>query len=117
MSRGLPPKKALEAAYPLARLRGRVIFFRQDTDALGDFMIIGPEGIIVVRVRRTRHLRLGLKAIESQQREALAQLRLAVLIPEIIRELWLWCPNGAMRFFRLEEKGLAEMDRHGRQIV
>jgi len=117
MSRGLPPKKALQAAYMIARLRVQMIFFRQDTDALGDFMIIGPEGIIVVRVRRTRQLHGTLTAVEVQQREALTLLRSAVLIPEISRELWLWCPYGAMRFFRLAEKGLAEVDRHGRQIV
>ncbi|MDD1690537.1 MAG: hypothetical protein LUQ66_07740 [Methanoregula sp.] len=117
MSRGLPPKKALEAALLLARLRGQVIMFRQDAEAPGDFMIIGPEGIIVVRVRRTRHLRVTLKAVEFQQQEALALLHSADLVPEILRELWLWCPFGSMRFFRLEDQGLVELDRHGEDIL
>jgi hypothetical protein len=116
MSRGLPSKKALEAALPLAQLRGQVIFFRQDALAPGDFMIIGLEGIIVVRVKRTRQLRVTLTAVETQQQEALTLLRSADLVPEILRELWLWCPFGSMRFFRLENKRINELDRHGRPI-
>lgn len=114
MSRGFPSKKALEAALPLAQVRGQVIFFRKDAQAPGDFMIIGPGGIIVVRVKRTRQLHVTLSAVEIQQRETLALLRSADLVSEILRELWLWCPFGSMRFFRVENKSLVELDRHGR---
>jgi hypothetical protein len=51
--------------------------------------------------------------IAAQNIEPLDLLRSAALSPGITREFWLWSPYGTMRFFRVEDDGLIELDRQG----
>jgi hypothetical protein len=54
--------------------------------------------------------------IAAQNIESLDLLRSAALSPGITREFWLWSPYGTMRFFRVEDDGLIELDRHGEPL-
>jgi hypothetical protein len=116
MSRGIPSQKALDAALPVAQARGEVMFFRQDPGTPCNFLINYAGGGAVVRIRRARRLHCTMHEIEAQNIEPLDLLRSARLTPGITREFWLWSPNGTMRFFRVQDAGLTELDRHGEPL-
>jgi hypothetical protein len=116
MSRGLPSQKALDAALPVAQARGEVMFFRQDPGTPCNFLINYAGGGAVVHIRRSRRLYCTISEIIAQNIEPLDRLRLAVLSPGITREFWLWSPYGTMRFFRVEDTGLIELDRQGKPL-
>ena len=116
MSRGIPSQKALDAALPVAQARGEVMFFRQDPGTPCNFLINYAGGGAVVRVRRARRLHCSVPEIVTQHSEPLNLLRSAKLSPGITREFWLWSPYGTMRFFRVEDDGLIELDRQGEPL-
>ena len=57
MSRGPPPKKAIEFAIPYAHARGFVIFSRRQRECVCDIIILGSGRTTIVRLARTKHLR------------------------------------------------------------
>jgi hypothetical protein len=116
MSRGIPSQKAIDAALPVAQARGEVMFFQQDPGTPCNFLINYAGGGAVVRIRRTRRLHCTMHEIAAQNIESLDLLRSAALSPGITREFWLWSPYGTMRFFRVEDDGLIELDRHGEPL-
>jgi hypothetical protein len=116
MSRGIPSQKALNAALPVAQARGEVMFFRQDPGTPCNFLINYNGGGAVVHIRRTRRLYCTIPEIIAQNIEPLDRLRLAVLSAGITREFWLWSPYGTMRFFRVEDAALIELDRQGEPL-
>ena len=116
MSRGIPSQKALDAALPVAQARGEVMFFRQDPGTPCNFLINYPGGGAVVQIRRSRRLYCTIPEIIAQNIEPLDRLRSAVLSPGITREFWFWSPYGTMRFFRVEDAGLIELDRQGEPL-
>ena len=116
MSRGIPSQKALDAALPVAQARGEVMFFRQDPGTPCNFLINYAGGGVVVRIRRARRLYCTIPEIIAQNIESLDRLRSATLSPGITREFWLWSPYGTMRFFRVEDVGLIELDRKGEPL-
>lgn len=116
MSRGIPSQKALNAALPVAQARGEVMFFRQDPGTPCNFLINYNGGGAVVHIRRTRRLYCTIPEIIAQNIEPLDRLRSAVLSPGITREFWLWSPYGTMRFFRVEDATLIELDRQGEPL-
>jgi hypothetical protein len=116
MTRGIPSQKALDAALHVAQARGEVMFFRQDPGTPCNFLINYAGGGVVVRVRRTRRLHCSVPEIAIQNIEPLDLLRSASLPPGITREFWLWAPSGSLRFFRVEDTGLIELDRHGEPL-
>ncbi len=116
MSRGIPSQKALDAALPFAQARGEVMFFRQDPGTPCNFLINYAGGGVVVRIRRTRRLHCTMHEIAAQNIESLDLLRSAARSPGITREFWLWSPYGTMRFFRVEDAGLIELDRQGEPL-
>ena len=116
MSRGIPSQKALDAALPVAQARGEVMFFRQDPGTPCNFLINYAGGGAVVSIRRARRLHCTIPEIIAQNIEPLDRLRSATFSPGITREFWLWSPYGTMRFFRVEDAGLTELDRHGEPL-
>ncbi len=116
MSRGIPSQKALDAALPVAQARGEVMFFRQDPGTPCNFLINYAGGGAVVRIRRSRRLHSTVPEIAAQNIESLDLLRSATLSPGITREFWLWSPYGTMRFFRVEDAGLIELNRQGEPL-
>jgi hypothetical protein len=116
MSRGFPSQKALDAALPVAQARGEAMFFRQDPGTSGNLLINHAGGQVIVRIRRTRRLHCTIPEIVAQNIESLDLLRSATLSFGITREFWLWSPYGTMRFFRVEDDGLVELDRQGEPL-
>ena len=116
MSRGIPSQKALDAALPIAQARGEVMFFRQDPGTPCNFLITYTGGGTVVRIRRARRLHCSVPEIVTQNIEPLNLLRSVTLFPGITREFWLWSPHGTMRFFRVDDGGLIELDRQGEPL-
>jgi hypothetical protein len=116
MSRGILSQKALDAALPVAQARGKVMFIRQARGTPCNFLIIYTGGGAVVRIRRVRRLHGSVPGIVTQNIELLIMIRSVTLSPGITREFWLWSPYGTMRFFRVEDNGLIELDRQGEPL-
>jgi hypothetical protein len=113
MTRGFPSYRAIAAALLVARVRGEVSVFRQDPGTPGHFLLNTANGNSIVCVKRTRRLHGTVLEIEIEFREALSLLRLVILSTGMSREFWLWSPYGSMRFFRVEDAGLTELDLFG----
>lgn len=113
MSRGKPSGKALDAAVIVARARGQVLFLRQYPGALCDFLIITPDGIIAVCVRRALRLWSSIDEIMTMYQGTLGQIQAADHCKGVTCEFWLWAPYGTMRFFRLGDSTLAELSIYG----
>jgi hypothetical protein len=110
MSHGFPSQKALDAALAVARKRGAVMIFEQVPGTPGNFEIDTPVGRTLVRIVRSLQIHGSLAGIAAEYSRPIGQLRRAVLAAGTTRELWLWCPYGTMRFFRVEAEGLTELD-------
>jgi hypothetical protein len=117
MSRGRPPQKGLDVAIPIAHERGMVMEFRQTSENLCEFVIIGNGSLAMVRVRKARSLHGTKNMIEADFSGAITQARTIPCGGPVSRELWLYSRFGVMRFFRIEEAGLTELDRHGLPLI
>ncbi|MGA7798883.1 hypothetical protein [Methanoregula sp.] len=117
MTRGPLPKKAIDEALPVAQARGMVILCKPGAGSVCDFAIAGTTQTPLVRVKRSRRIHCPLPEIESQFAEPLALLRLVPATRERCRELWVCGQYGALRFFRVGDAGLAEIDRDGRPLA
>jgi hypothetical protein len=117
MTRGRPPQKGLDVAIPIAQERGMVMDFRQTSENLCEFVIIGNGCLAMVRVRKARRLHGPINEIEADFSGAITQARTIPCGGPVSRELWLYSRYVVMRFFRVEETGLAELDRHGLPLV
>jgi len=117
MTRGPLPKKAIDVALPVAQARGMVILCKPGAGSVCDFAIAGTALTPLVRVKRSRRIHCPLPEIEAQFAESLARLRLVPATAERCRELWVCGQYGAIRFFRVGDAGLVEIDRDGRPLA
>ena len=113
MTRGPLPGKAIGEALPVAHARGLVSIAKRVSGCICDFVIFCTALTAVVRVARTRRLHGSLAEIEAQFREHLALLRLVPPDPSRSLELWVGGDCGGLRFFRIGNPGLVEIDREG----
>ena len=117
MSKGMPSKKAFDAAVAIAGTRGQVIFLQDRPGTACDFFVLTPYGIIAVCVRRTRRIRAGIDEITYEYRETLNLIRAADNCPGVYCEFWLWSPHGTMRFFEVDGFRLTELSLTGLPLV
>ncbi|WP_292368352.1 hypothetical protein [Methanoregula sp. UBA64] len=117
MTRGPLPKKAIDEALPVAQARGMVILCKPGAGSVCDFAIAGLALTSLVRVKRSRRIHCPLPEIELQFAEPLARLRLVPATSERCRELWVCGQYGTMRFFRVNDNGLCEINRDGRPLA
>lgn len=108
MTRGRPPRMALDEAFRIARTRGVVTRILQEAESAGDLVIMNAMQWSLVRVKRTLSLHCTPPEIEAQFAKAIRSLRSVPVPPGNLRELWVRSRYGAWRFFRVEESGLAE---------
>jgi hypothetical protein len=117
VSKGMPSRKAFDAAVAIASARGEVIFLKTRPGSACDFLIRTPYGIIAVTVRRTRRIRAGIDEIAYEYRETLNLIRASDTCPGIYCEFWLWSPYGTMRFFGIDGFRLTELSLTGLPLV
>jgi len=117
VTRGRPPQKGLDVAIPIAKERGQVMEFRQTSENPCEFLIIGNGCLALVRVRKARRLHGTLAEVEKDFSDAVIQARTIPCGGPVSRELWLYSRFCVMRFFRIADTGLVEIDRHGLPLV
>lgn len=113
MSHGPRSEKAFEAAIPVARMRGEVMFFERGAGSCFDLMACGPAGPSVIRSERALRIHGSPSEIAADLAGAIDRMNAAALPPGISRELWLWAPWGTMRYFRIESTAITEIDMLG----
>jgi hypothetical protein len=113
MTRGRLPVKAQEAADPVAMKRGTVQHYRYEPGSIFSFTIFGKFCDAHVRMKCVRRLCCSVKDFERDLAGILAAIRLTASGPGISRELWLCSPRYALRFFRVDDAGLVELDMNG----
>jgi hypothetical protein len=116
MSRGPLPRRALDAALPVARQRGTVRQAERGPELLYDFTILGVAPIAFVRVKYAARIRAALPEIVACFQEEISLIRLITHDAAISRELWLCSKHGTLRFFRVTNDGLIELGRDGKVL-
>ena len=116
MPRGRKPLIALSEAKHIAEKRGEARHFRHEPDMICSFVIYMIGLVAHVRVRRIERIRFTTDWLEREAAGDLATLRFIASSPEISRELWVYSPKSAFRFFRVLENSLVELDRSGNPL-
>jgi hypothetical protein len=81
-----------------------------------DFTIMIPGLVAFVMVKRLDRLTCLPEDIVHDFSGAISLLRFIASTPGISRELWLYTPHGAWRFFRVLDDRIVELDRDGKPI-
>ena len=113
MTRGRQPLMALREAVLIAKKRGETRQFMHEPGTICNFVIYCPGFVAHVRIKRVSRVHCSHAWIECEATDALAVLRAIASGPGISRELWVFLPRGAFRFFRVEDAGLVELSRDG----
>ena len=117
MSRGPIPEKAMDVALAAARTRGLVSLCHRSRECVCDIVIHAPGVTIDAMIRRSRRLHGSLAEMENQFAECLARFRLVPEDPCRSREFWACSQYGVLRFFRVLQSGLVELDSSGRPLM
>lgn len=117
MTRGRLPVKAQEVADQVAVKRGTVQHYRYEPGAIFSFTVFGKICDAHVRIKCVRRLGCSVKDLERDLFGILAAIRLTASGPGISRELWLCSPRYALRFFRVDDAGLVELDANGLAVL
>jgi hypothetical protein len=110
MRRGPRISQGLTLAIPFALRRGYVMVFIASLMNLAEFMITGNGLFVLVRVRLARRIRAGIADIEAEFEDAINGLRLVPRTGPISCELWLYSKHGTLRYFRVEDTRIVEID-------
>jgi hypothetical protein len=113
MTRGRKPLMALREAVLIAKKRGETRQFMHEPGTICNFVIYCQGFVAHVRIKRVTRVHCSHAWIESEAADALTTLRAIASGPGISRELWVFLPRGAFRFFRVTDTGLVELDRDG----
>ena len=113
MTRGRKPLMALREAVLIAKKRGETRQFIHEPGTICNFVIYCQGFVAHVRIKRVTRVHCDHAWIEREAADALAALQAIASGPGISRELWVFLPRGAFRFFRVVDTGLIELDRDG----
>jgi hypothetical protein len=113
MTRGRQPLMALREAVLIAKKRGETRQFMYEPGTICNFVIYCLSFVAHVRIKRVTRVHCSHAWIEREAADALAALRAIAYGPGISRELWVFLPRGAFRFFRVTDTGLVELSRDG----
>ncbi len=117
MSRGPPPARGFDVAIPVALMRGRVMRFQTARDHICDFAIAGNGILALVRLMMATRLHASIAEITRDYSDPVNGLYAIPFGGPVSRELWLYSRYGILRFFRLAETGLIEIDGYGFPFV
>ena len=113
MTRGRIPLMALREAVLIAKKRGETRQFMHEPGTICNFVIYCTGFVSHVRIKRVTRVHCSHAWIEREAADALAALRAIAPGSGISRELWVFLPRGAFRFFRVTDTGLIELSRDG----
>ena len=113
MTRGRQPLMALREAVLIAKKRGETRQFMHEPGTICNFVIYCPGFVAHVRIKRVTRVHCDHAWIECEAADALAGLRAIASGSGISRELWVFLPRGAFRFYRVTDTGLVELSRDG----
>ena len=116
MTRGRKPLMALREAVLIAKKRGETRQFMHEPGTICNFVIYCPGFVAHVRIKRVTRVHCSHAWIEREATDALVALRAIGSGPGISRELWVFLPRGAFRFFRVTDTGLVELSCDGSVI-
>lgn len=91
----------------------RVVF---GFESLSDLVIRTAAYVAFVKTRRTEKITATIKEIEHAYQNLIDELRLFLVSAQILRDLWIYSKHGTYRFFRINERGLDEVDHHGMPV-
>jgi hypothetical protein len=110
MRRGPQISQGLALVLPFALKRGHVMIFMAALLNLADLLITGNGLFVMVRVQLARRIRAGIGEIETEFADAIAGLRLVPRSGPVSCELWLYSRHGTLRYFRIEDSRIIEID-------
>jgi hypothetical protein len=110
MKRGAKYSQGLALAIPFALRRGHVMVFLAALLNLAEFLITGNGLFVLVRVRLARKIKAGVADIEAEFADAIAGLRLVPRTGPVSCELWVYSRYGILRYFRVVDTRLVEID-------
>jgi hypothetical protein len=113
MKPGPVPHKGFDLAFPVATQRGEVMRFIPSHWYVGDFIILSAGRLTLVCMRLAERIRATVAEIQEIYSDALDRLATVPSGGPVSREFWLYSRNGALRYFRLLETGIAEIDCRG----
>lgn len=98
-------------------MRGRVMLFQPSQDHICDFTIAGNGILALVRLMMATRLHASIAEITRDFSDAVNGLGAIPIGGPVSREFWLYSRYGILRFFRLVETGLIEIDGYGFPFV
>lgn len=109
MTRGRRPINAINEAVEIAARRGSVEQVTGKRACAFDLIIIGPDRIVFVKVRRSRApFTYAREVMNSYQRE-IASFHQVPLTSVTAREFWVRSPKGAWQFFLVRNGSVQEL--------
>jgi hypothetical protein len=116
MSRGRRPRNAIDEAVEIASRRGDVEQVASKRGGAFDFIIIEPDRIVFVKVKRSQtSFTYALEILHRYQRE-IASLHRVALTNVTAREFWVRSPDGTWQFFLIRHDSVLEIRADGMYI-
>jgi len=116
MTRGRTPWKAIGRALAIAAGRGIVRMYERGPGTGPTFTIRRTGRLDIVAVNRLAGIDIEASGIEAAARAEIADLRLHPSCPEISREVWGVSKQYFIRFFRVLDAGIVELDESGEPL-
>lgn len=105
--------RGIALALPFATRRGSVMIFIPSLFNLGDFIIAGSGRFVIVRIRFAQKIYADIRQVEFAFAATIAGLRAMPRQGPVSCELWLYSRYGTLRFFRIGNTGIEEIDSLG----
>jgi len=116
MTRGRRPMNALKEAMEIAGGRGSVEPVSGKRNCSFDFIIIEPDRVVFVKVKRSQtSFTYPLEILHQYQREV-ASLHRVALTQVTAREFWVRAPDGTWQFFLVRHDSVLEIRSDGMYI-
>ncbi|MDP2796322.1 MAG: hypothetical protein Q8N94_02270 [Methanoregula sp.] len=116
MTHGRRPLNAINEAVEIAGRRGSVEQVSGKRGIAFDFIIIEPDRVVFVKVKRSQSsFTYALEILIKYQRE-IASLHQVALTNVTAREFWVRSPNGTWQFFLIRHDSVLEIRADGMYI-
>ena len=109
MTRGRRPVNAIDEAVEIAARRGSVEQVTGKRACAFDLIIIGPDRIVFVKMRRSRAPFTYAREVTNSYQREIASLHQVPLTSVTAREFWVRSPKGAWQFFLVRNSSVQEL--------